>query len=151
MFLFWSVGCLAQRAGVLNVGTGVDLTIRELAEAVASAVSFKGEIVWDSSKPDGTPKKQLDVSRLAAGWRSKIPLQVGKYRRPLSCSAQKQHGAPLMPNSVNRNLVTGGAGFVGSHLVDRLMDAGEEVVVLTTTSLDEKPISLIGSDILALS
>lgn len=49
----------------LNVGTGVDLTIRELAEAVANATDVAGNILWDSSKPDGTPKKQLDVSRLA--------------------------------------------------------------------------------------
>ena len=62
----------------LNVGTGVDLTIRELAEAVAVATGFQGEIVWDTSKPDGTPKKQLDVSRLAAfGWRARIPLDEG--------------------------------------------------------------------------
>jgi GDP-L-fucose synthase len=62
----------------LNVGTGVDLSIRELAEAVAAATGFKGEIVWDTSKPDGTPKKQLDVSRLAAlGWRARIPLAEG--------------------------------------------------------------------------
>jgi GDP-L-fucose synthase len=62
----------------LNVGTGVDLTIRELAEAVAEATSFQGEIHWDTSKPDGTPKKQLDVSRLAElGWRARIPLAEG--------------------------------------------------------------------------
>jgi GDP-L-fucose synthase len=62
----------------LNVGTGVDLTIRELAEAVAAATGFQGEINWDASKPDGTPKKQLDVSRLAAlGWRAQIQLDVG--------------------------------------------------------------------------
>jgi GDP-L-fucose synthase len=62
----------------LNVGTGVDLTIRELAEAVAGATGFQSEILWDGSKPDGTPKKQLDVSRLAAlGWRSRIPLAQG--------------------------------------------------------------------------
>jgi len=62
----------------LNVGTGVDLTIRELAEAVAAATGFQGEIHWDTSKPDGTPKKQLDVSRLAAlGWRARIPLAEG--------------------------------------------------------------------------
>jgi GDP-L-fucose synthase len=62
----------------LNVGTGVDLTIRELAEAVAAATGFAGTIKWDSSKPDGTPKKQLDVSRLAAlGWRARIPLAEG--------------------------------------------------------------------------
>ena len=62
----------------LNVGTGVDLSIRELAEAVATATGFQGEICWDASKPDGTPKKQLDVSRLAAlGWRARIPLSEG--------------------------------------------------------------------------
>ena len=62
----------------LNVGTGVDLTIRELAEAVAAATGFSGEIRWDTSQPDGTPKKQLDVGRLAAlGWRARIALANG--------------------------------------------------------------------------
>ena len=50
----------------LNVGTGMDISIRDLADAVALATGFKGEIFWDESKPDGTPKKQLDVSRIAA-------------------------------------------------------------------------------------
>ena len=55
----------------LNVGTGIDLSIRELAEQVAAVVGFNGSIQWDHSKPDGTPKKQLDVSRLTAmGWRA---------------------------------------------------------------------------------
>ena len=62
----------------VNVGTGIDLSIRELAEAVAKATGYKGTIYWDTSKPDGTPKKQLDVSRLSAlGWRAKIPLEEG--------------------------------------------------------------------------
>jgi GDP-L-fucose synthase len=62
----------------LNVGTGVDLTIRELAEAVAAATGYQGEILWDTSKPDGTPKKQLDVNRLASlGWRARILLREG--------------------------------------------------------------------------
>jgi GDP-L-fucose synthase len=62
----------------LNVGTGLDLSIRQLAEAVAEATGFQGEIHWDASQPDGTPKKQLDVSRLAAlGWRARIPLAEG--------------------------------------------------------------------------
>jgi GDP-L-fucose synthase len=62
----------------LNVGTGLDLTIRDLAEAVAQATGFRGAILWDASKPDGTPKKQLDVSRLAAlGWRARIALAEG--------------------------------------------------------------------------
>ncbi len=59
----------------LNVGTGVDLSIRELAEAVAAATGFGGRIHWDASKPDGTPRKQLDVGRLAAlVWRARIHL-----------------------------------------------------------------------------
>jgi len=62
----------------LNVGTGMDLTIRELAEAVAAATGNAGRIARDTSKSDGTPKKQLDVSRLAAlGWRARIPLAEG--------------------------------------------------------------------------
>ena len=62
----------------LNVGTGVDLSIRNLAEAVAMATGFDGEILWDTSKPDGTPKKQLDVSRLKAlGWQARISLSDG--------------------------------------------------------------------------
>ena len=60
------------------MGTGIDLSIGELAEQIAAAVGFKGSINWDHSKPDGTPKKQLDVSRLAAmGWRARIPLNEG--------------------------------------------------------------------------
>jgi GDP-L-fucose synthase len=62
----------------LNVGTGIDLTIKQLAEAVAEATGFQGEILWDLTQPDGTPKKQLDVSRMAAlGWRARIPLSEG--------------------------------------------------------------------------
>ncbi len=62
----------------LNVGTGVDLTIKQLAEAVADATGFQGDILWDTTQPDGTPKKQLDVSRMAAlGWRARIPLSEG--------------------------------------------------------------------------
>ena len=62
----------------LNVGTGVDLSIAQLAQAIAQACGFRGRIEWDSSKPDGTPKKQLDVSRLAdIGWHARIPLAEG--------------------------------------------------------------------------
>jgi len=62
----------------LNVGTGVDVTIREAAETVAAVVGFDGAISWDASKPDGTPRKLLDVSRLAAlGWRARIGLREG--------------------------------------------------------------------------
>ena len=62
----------------LNVGTGIDLTIKELAEMVADSSDFKGEIHWDSTKPDGTPRKVLDISRLQAlGWSPKISLKDG--------------------------------------------------------------------------
>jgi GDP-L-fucose synthase len=61
-----------------NVGTGVDLTIRELADLIRSSVGHQGEIVWDSSKPDGTPRKLMDVSKLQQhGWSSSIPLHDG--------------------------------------------------------------------------
>lgn len=62
----------------INVGTGVDCTIKELTETVAKVVSFDGEIVWDTSKPDGTPRKLMDVSRLKAmGWQASISLEDG--------------------------------------------------------------------------
>jgi GDP-L-fucose synthase len=76
----------------LNVGTGIDLTIRELAEAVAAATGFRGEIVWDATKPDGTPKKQLDVSRLKAlGWQARIPLAQGLSSTVALFREQLQH------------------------------------------------------------
>lgn len=63
---------------LVNVGTGDDITIRALAETVMDIVGFKGRITFDSSKPDGTPRKLLDVSRLAAlGWRARTPLREG--------------------------------------------------------------------------
>lgn len=62
----------------INVGTGVDCTIRELAETVARVVGFEGRLIFDASKPDGTPRKLLDVSRLAAlGWQAEIGLETG--------------------------------------------------------------------------
>ena len=63
---------------LVNIGSGEDLTIRELAETVMEAVGCKARIVFDASKPDGTPRKLLDVSRLAAlGWRARTPLREG--------------------------------------------------------------------------
>ena len=58
------------------MGTGIDLSIRELAEQVAQYVGYGGTIHWDTSKPDGTPKKQLDVIA-SAGWSARIPLAEG--------------------------------------------------------------------------
>ncbi|MFM2169667.1 MAG: hypothetical protein RIS79_4038 [Verrucomicrobiota bacterium] len=63
---------------LVNVGCGTDVSIRELTELVASAVGYPGKIVWDASKPDGTPRKLLDTSRLTAlGWKPRILLQDG--------------------------------------------------------------------------
>ena len=62
----------------INVGTGIDVTIRELAETLAEVVGFNGELAFDSSKPDGTPRKLLDVSRLnALGWQAGTMLRQG--------------------------------------------------------------------------
>ncbi|MFO0995613.1 MAG: GDP-L-fucose synthase [Alphaproteobacteria bacterium] len=65
----------------INVGLGEDVTIRELAELVAETVGFKGALAFDASKPDGTPRKLLDVGRIhALGWRAKTPLREGLAR-----------------------------------------------------------------------
>lgn len=65
----------------VNVGTGHDVTIREIAEAVADVVGYDGETRWDTSKPDGTPQKLLDVSRLrATGWEARTGLREGLER-----------------------------------------------------------------------
>ena len=62
----------------INIGTGSDITIRELTQLVKEVVGFEGEIAWDTTKPDGTPRKQLDVSRLQAlGWSPRINLEEG--------------------------------------------------------------------------
>jgi GDP-L-fucose synthase len=62
----------------INVGTGSDCTIRELAETIAKVVGFSGQVIFDASKPDGTPRKLMDVSRLTAlGWRYRYDLETG--------------------------------------------------------------------------
>ena len=61
-----------------NVGTGLDLTINELAKIIQSVVGHRGELIWDSSKPDGTPRKLMDISKMhALGWNHKINLEEG--------------------------------------------------------------------------
>jgi len=63
---------------LLNIGTGTDVTIRELTEIVAQVTGFKGEIKWDTTKPDGTPRKLLDVTRLhQLGWYHEVSLEQG--------------------------------------------------------------------------
>ncbi|QNI69792.1 GDP-L-fucose synthase [Cyanobium sp. NS01] len=67
-----------QHLNFLNVGTGQDLPIKELAQMVADAVGFQGDIEWDKTKPDGTPRKRLDVTRLQSlGWKAKVALSLG--------------------------------------------------------------------------
>jgi len=64
-----------------NIGSGKDLTIKELAALVQRIVGHQGEIKWDSSKPDGTPRKLMDVSKMTeAGWQAKIELEEGIRR-----------------------------------------------------------------------
>jgi len=77
----------------INVGTGTDVSIRELTELVAEVVGFTGRIAWDTSKPDGTPRKLMDVSRLTAlGWRARIGLREGVQRTYASFVAEKAAG-----------------------------------------------------------
>jgi GDP-L-fucose synthase len=66
---------------IINVGTGEDLSVRELAELICDVVGFKGEIRWDASKPDGTPRKLLDISKIESlGWKPTIGLREGIAR-----------------------------------------------------------------------
>ena len=61
-----------------NVGTGTDITIKKLAETIQKIVGHQGKIIWDSSKPDGTPRKLLDVSKLnSLGWKARMDLEIG--------------------------------------------------------------------------
>ena len=67
-----------NEAGLVNVGVGEDLTIAELANLIKTIVDYTGNIVYDSTKPDGTPRKLMDVSRLQAlGWKASIPIEDG--------------------------------------------------------------------------
>ncbi len=97
--------CRAAEVGeFVNVGTGTDLTIRELAEAVMAAVGFDGELEFDPAKPDGMPRKVLDVSRMTGlGWRARTGLSEGlrqtyadylaRYARPQAAATATAEGA----------------------------------------------------------
>ncbi|CAB3780918.1 GDP-L-fucose synthase family protein [Pararobbsia alpina] len=68
-------------SGLFNIGIGTDVTIRELAEAVVAAVGFEGKLTFDTTKPDGTPRKLLSVDKVKAlGWQAKTPLTEGIHR-----------------------------------------------------------------------
>jgi GDP-L-fucose synthase len=85
----------------VNVGYGEDISIRELAGIVAGAVGFKGQVRFNTSKPDGTPRKLLDVSRLAAaGWKPKIALEEG-VRSTLNWYRKQLHQVAV-PDKVER-------------------------------------------------
>jgi GDP-L-fucose synthase len=84
---------LANPPDWINVGTGTDVTIKELTETVAAVTGFKGRIAWDATKPDGTPRKLLDVSRFTAlGWKARIRLREGIERTYASFLAEKAAG-----------------------------------------------------------
>jgi GDP-L-fucose synthase len=68
-------------AETVNIGTGEELTIKELAETIMKIVGFEGNLVFDASKPDGTPRKLLDVSKInSQGWKHKVTLEEGIKR-----------------------------------------------------------------------
>ncbi len=80
----------------LNVGTGSDVTIAEAAALVAETVGYRGAIRWDATRPDGTPRKLLDVSRLAElGWRASIPLAQGLAETASDYIARRQSGTEV--------------------------------------------------------
>lgn len=82
---------------LLNVGTGTDVSIRELAELIQATVGFRGELRFDASKPDGTPRKLLDVSRLATqGWRARIGLEQGLALTYAGAPFRQQNTKPTL-------------------------------------------------------
>lgn len=67
-----------DESGLINIGTGKDITIKELAETIKKIVGYEGEIIWDTNRPDGTPRKLMDVNKLSGlGWKYSIELEEG--------------------------------------------------------------------------
>lgn len=90
-----------DRPDLINVGTGVDVTIRELATEIASAVGYTGPVAWDESKPDGMPRKVLDVSRVRAlGWRHEVVFADGLRGVIAECRQYLAAQAAGPPSSV---------------------------------------------------
>lgn len=109
-----------EEAGHINVGTGQEISIRALAELVGSIVNPGARLVWDESKPDGTPRKVLDVGRLRAlGWEAKIPLEEGirsTYQWFLSASqTDGVRGRELLRATRQSSWASPAAELVGSH------------------------------------
>ena len=80
IFGAWRFAALTDPAScpLINIGSGVDQTIRELAETIAQVIGYRGEFVYDRSKPDGTPRKVMDVSRIRdLGWAPQTGLREG--------------------------------------------------------------------------
>jgi GDP-L-fucose synthase len=66
---------------IINIGTGSDITIKELTEIIAKIIDYRGEIVWDTSKPNGTPRKVMNVDKLKSlGWSPKVGIRQGIYQ-----------------------------------------------------------------------
>jgi len=81
--------CYGKVLNHLNIGTGSDISIKDLASKIADLTNFKGEILWDTSKPDGTPKKLLDVSRInKLGWKANINLNDGIKKTIISLNKE---------------------------------------------------------------
>lgn len=84
---------MANPPDLVNIGTGTDVTIKELTEIVADVVGFKGKIVWDPTKPDGTPRKLMDVSRLTTlGWKARVGVREGVEKTYASFLAESASG-----------------------------------------------------------
>ena len=67
-----------NNSDIVNIGTGVDITIKKLAETIKEITGYQGNLIWDTEQPDGTPRKLLDVGRLhSLGWKHKINLRKG--------------------------------------------------------------------------
>lgn len=90
----------------INIGTGKDLTIKELAEMIKEIVGFKGKIEWDKSKPDGTPQKLLNVSRInKLGWQAKTRLEEGIRRTYKQCIVKLSKTDGVLSNAKTRPLI----------------------------------------------
>ena len=101
--VFLMKNCNAQDIGeFVNIGTGKDLTLKELAETIAELVGYDGEVRWDTTKPNGTPRKLLDVSKLnKLGWQASTSLHDGISRTYNWFQTQRKKNGDLRKVAVN--------------------------------------------------